>query len=216
MTLLSSKPLRILALTKKKMLPLPSFSQRLFCKLSVSTVRGLVSAALILCAVVVQPMSVERFNSKHRIVNGRLGKHEPYRKASREDKSLNSSSSVARSESNQNIEQLYGNLPIGFVANQGQTDPRVKFFGRGEGYAVFLTDSDVLVALRKPVISRADRSHSVRELRKNKGATTEVLRMRLPGSNRHAQINALEEAPSKVNYFSGRNIKNWKTDVKTY
>ncbi|HEY6352371.1 MAG TPA: hypothetical protein VI636_23480 [Candidatus Angelobacter sp.] len=31
----------------------------------------------------------------------------------------------------------YGNLTLGFEANQGQTDPRVKFFSRGSGYNVF-------------------------------------------------------------------------------
>jgi len=49
------------------------------------------------------------------------------------------------------IARTYGELPISFEGNSGQTDARVKFFGRGQGYGVFLTDltsqRDGLIAL---------------------------------------------------------------------
>src|SRR5260370_17490846 len=35
-------------------------------------------------------------------------------------------------------------LPLSFEANQGQTDPTVKFLSRGDGYELFLT-SDIAV-----------------------------------------------------------------------
>ena len=35
----------------------------------------------------------------------------------------------------------YGKLPLSFEANQGQTDPKVRFASRGKGYTLFLTDS---------------------------------------------------------------------------
>jgi hypothetical protein len=35
----------------------------------------------------------------------------------------------------------YGKLPLSFEANQGQTDPQVKFLSRGKGYSLFLTFS---------------------------------------------------------------------------
>ncbi len=34
----------------------------------------------------------------------------------------------------------YTSLPLMFEANQGQTDPRVKFLSRAAGYTLFLTD----------------------------------------------------------------------------
>src|SRR5688500_2920869 len=46
------------------------------------------------------------------------------------------------------VRQLYGQLPLSFEANQGQTDPRVKFFSRGNGYTVFLTSTEAVLALR--------------------------------------------------------------------
>ena len=44
----------------------------------------------------------------------------------------------------------YGRLPLSFEANQGQTDPQVKFLSRGRGYALFLTGDEAVLSLRKP------------------------------------------------------------------
>ena len=41
----------------------------------------------------------------------------------------------------------YGKLPLGFEANQGQADPRVKFLSRGRGYALFLTGDEAVLKL---------------------------------------------------------------------
>src|SRR5690348_10260679 len=38
-------------------------------------------------------------------------------------------------------------LPLGFEANQGQTDPQVKYTARGNGYSVFLTANDAIFAV---------------------------------------------------------------------
>ncbi len=44
--------------------------------------------------------------------------------------------------------EAYGKLPLAFEANQGQTDPRVKFVSRGSGYALFLTGDEAVLSLR--------------------------------------------------------------------
>src|SRR5207247_7243706 len=38
--------------------------------------------------------------------------------------------------------QRYGELPLSFEANHGQTDSRVKLLARGSGYTLFLTGED--------------------------------------------------------------------------
>src|SRR5712692_1002013 len=45
------------------------------------------------------------------------------------------------------IIQKYGQLPLTFEANQGQTDRRVKFLSRGSGYTLFLTSTEAVLAL---------------------------------------------------------------------
>ena len=58
-----------------------------------------------------------------------------------------------RPERKQVIER-YGKLPLGFEANRGQTDPRVKFLSRGRGYNLFLTPTEAVLALAQAGISR--------------------------------------------------------------
>jgi hypothetical protein len=50
----------------------------------------------------------------------------------------------------------YGDLPLSFEANQGQTDAQVRFLSRGDGYAFFLTQSGAVLSF-----SPGDNSDSV-------------------------------------------------------
>src|SRR5262249_10583446 len=43
----------------------------------------------------------------------------------------------------------YGQLPLSFEMNQGQTDPQVNFLARGSGYALFLTPGEAVLSLQK-------------------------------------------------------------------
>ena len=54
-----------------------------------------------------------------------------------------------REASKQQNLTAYGNLPLSFEANQGQTDPQVKFLSRGSGYTLFLTPTEAVLALGK-------------------------------------------------------------------
>lgn len=42
----------------------------------------------------------------------------------------------------------FAKLPLSFEQNQGQTDTRVKFLSRGDGYNLFLTADEAVIALR--------------------------------------------------------------------
>ena len=50
--------------------------------------------------------------------------------------------------SRQQLVETYGRLPLSFEANQGQTDGSVKFLSRGNGYTLFLTANEAVLALR--------------------------------------------------------------------
>src|SRR5262249_22444472 len=49
----------------------------------------------------------------------------------------------------QKVLQQYGKLPLSFEANQGQTDPKVKFLSRGPGYQLFLLPHEAIIRLQK-------------------------------------------------------------------
>ena len=43
----------------------------------------------------------------------------------------------------------YGQLPLSFEINQGQTDPTVNFLAHGAGYGLFLTPSEAVLSLQE-------------------------------------------------------------------
>src|SRR5690242_316184 len=45
------------------------------------------------------------------------------------------------------IADHYGKLPLSFEANEGQTDPEVKFISHGPGYDMFLTATGAVLTL---------------------------------------------------------------------
>jgi hypothetical protein len=81
----------------------------------------------------------------------------------------------------------FGQFPLSFEPNRGQTDPRVKFLARGAGYGMFLTSDQAVLTLR----STAKKSS--------------VVRMQLAGANPSADATGISQLPGKSNYFVGNN-----------
>lgn len=46
------------------------------------------------------------------------------------------------------LQASYSHLPLGFEANQGQTDSEVRFVSRGRGYTLFLTSTEAVLVLK--------------------------------------------------------------------
>lgn len=98
------------------------------------------------------------------------------------------------------LNDSYGKLPLSFEANQGQTNPQVKFLARGSGCTLFLTQNSAVLSLRH-----------------QKAATkANVLRMKLLGANSYASVLGSDGLPGKSNYFVGSNPRQWHTNVSTY
>src|ERR1700751_6348347 len=62
-------------------------------------------------------------------------------------KSANKSQPTVSAEQRGRIRASLDALPLAFEANQGQTDPQVKYTARGNGYSVFLTANDAVFAV---------------------------------------------------------------------
>jgi hypothetical protein len=88
----------------------------------------------------------------------------------------------------------YGPLPLAFEANQGQTDPQVKYLARGAGYTLFLTADEAVLSL----------------------ASDSALRMRMAGSNPNSHPAADDRLPGVTNYFIGNDPHLWRTNVPQY
>src|SRR5438093_5070067 len=110
----------------------------------------------------------------------------------------------------------YGKLPLSFEANQGQTDPQVKFLSRGRGYTLFLTPTEAVLTLTKADAHAKRRLSGDATLVEPEKRAGTVLRMRLVGANPAPEVAGVGELPGKSNYFLGNDPKKWRTNVPTY
>ncbi len=108
------------------------------------------------------------------------------------------------------LHDAYGRLPLSFEANHGQTDPRVRFLSRGNGYSLFLTSTEAVLKLRIPSVSKrlAERSGN--------RSRFSAVRIKLKDANPAPEITGVGELAGKSNYFIGRDNKAWLTNIPTF
>jgi Beta-propeller repeat len=91
----------------------------------------------------------------------------------------------------------YGQLPLSFEANKGQTDPRVNFLVRGAGYSAFLTPTSAVMELEE-------------------GDGGNVVAMRLVGASPTSHHVGLDEQAGVSNYLIGNDPSKWHTNIANY
>ncbi len=133
---------------------------------------------------------------------------------------LAASTPATRAQQSTRVRSNFGALPLAFEANQGQTDPHVKYMARGSGYTVFLTPNDTVFALHSSTAaSQAAHATNVAERSRARLAQKQInasISMKLAGANSQPQIAAQNELPGRSNYFIGRDPSQWHTGVKQY
>jgi hypothetical protein len=82
---------------------------------------------------------------------------------------------------------------VGFLANQGQADPQVRFLSRGSNYSLFLTDNEAVLALESSTIH-----------------------MQLAGANANVAPVGVGPLPGHSNFIFGNDSTKWQTDVPSY
>ena len=92
----------------------------------------------------------------------------------------------------------YGQLPLIFERNQGQTDPRVKFLARGSAYGLFLTTESAVLKLR----------HSP--------DASSVLSIKFSNANPRPTVTGEVELPGKSNYFIGNDPAMWHRNIPQF
>jgi uncharacterized repeat protein (TIGR01451 family) len=109
-------------------------------------------------------------------------------------------------------------IPLFFEANEGQTDPSVRYLTRSNGYTMFLTPTETVLVEGKTVAKSGNRfDRLAAPLRKDEKASNQsVLRMELLGANSAPEFRGLEELPGKVNYIIGKDPEKWRSGVALY
>jgi Beta-propeller repeat len=96
-------------------------------------------------------------------------------------------------------QQAFGTVPVAFVANRGQTDPRVRYYAVGHGFAFFATRHELMLSLSK-----------------DKPARHLALALRFLNSNPDTVVTAAKRAPGTVNYLAGRHPSGQQTGLSRY
>jgi Tol biopolymer transport system component len=121
--------------------------------------------------------------------------------------------------------RAYGKQPLSFEANRGQTDPRVKFVARGDGYGLFLTADEAVLSLRRADAPRNSARITGDETPKESPALrgrkpslqpSAVVRLKLEGANNAAEVEGLERLPGVSNYFTGHTAREWHMNAPSY
>ena len=138
-------------------------------------------------------------------------------------------------DQNSRVRARLGTLPLAFEANQGQTDPQVKYLARGNGYKLFLTSSDAVLSLTSGSPSRISRPKQIMEQRipgfspktrklirrpqlrtSRKPSSVASLRIHMLNGSDHAQIVGEDVMASRVNYFVGNDPHKWRKGISEY
>ena len=93
----------------------------------------------------------------------------------------------------------YGQLPLAFEPNVGQTSAGIGYLARGPGYSVGLNASGAFIALEN-----------------SSSSTSNLIDVRLVGANSAPTAVSQDELPGVANYLIGNNPSDWHTNIPTY
>ncbi len=99
------------------------------------------------------------------------------------------------------MSRSYGKLPLSFEANRGQTDARVQFLARGEGFTLFLAGDQAILKLQSG---------------KSSEVSSTALFMSLVGSSQNISASAEDRLPGHSNYLMGSDPAKWLRNLETY
>lgn len=109
-----------------------------------------------------------------------------------------------------------GEPPVGFKANRGQAEKRVKFLSRGGSYGLYLTGNEAALILNKTAFGKARPDFQRERSAVRQSVVSDILRMYLAGATDKADPVGEEQLPSTINYFIGSDPAKWRTGVPIY
>src|SRR5215470_4746286 len=102
--------------------------------------------------------------------------------------------------------------PVAFVPNGGQLDPAVRYYGRVEGYSVYFTPHEVVLAFEKRARA-ATRGGPPPVEQPSEGV---ALALTFLGARPGAQPQGQSEETAKINVLRGNDPSKWQTGLATY
>ncbi len=109
-------------------------------------------------------------------------------------------------EQQQHAADAYAKLPVSFIENQGQTDARVRYYARGNGYAFYMTPSEVMLTF-----ARHDDAATARQT--PDGA---ALALQFLDSNPGVEPQGADRTAGVINDLRGSDSSQWHTQIPQF
>jgi RHS repeat-associated protein len=110
----------------------------------------------------------------------------------------------------------YGQMPLRFEPNDGQTDPQVRYISRGNGYTMYFTPTEIALALDVST----NTSRNTRQLSRLPVSSREkkfgLVRLQFEGASPNAVISPEQTLPEKINYFIGNDPAQWRRSISAF
>ena len=110
---------------------------------------------------------------------------------------VSTSTTVPDAATQAHLTAAYGQLPLSFEVNKGQTDPRVNFLTQGAGYTAFLTPTSAVMELQQ-------------------GTGGNVVTMKLLGAKPSSHAVGLDKQAGVSNDFVGNDSSKGHTNIANY
>lgn len=106
--------------------------------------------------------------------------------------------------------------PLRFEAVHGPADADVRFLARGSGYALLLTRTEAVLALRRQTSGPEVGGRVAPGVSRPGPVATDMVQMRLVGANPAAEVVGTEPAMARSHYYIRRDPDGWRTNVQAY
>jgi hypothetical protein len=126
-----------------------------------------------------------------------------------------SDGSVVSAQDKQKLAASAIKLPLFFEANEGQTDPSVRFLTRSNGYTMFLKPTETVLVGQEVHKSNGLNGTTDKADLKSLSPAAEI-RMELLGANRAPKMSGGEELRGKVNYLIGNDPRAWHMGIPIF
>ncbi|HUA32720.1 MAG TPA: SBBP repeat-containing protein [Candidatus Binataceae bacterium] len=117
----------------------------------------------------------------------------------------------------------YGKLPLGFEANNGQTDRSVRYLAHNGPVSVFLTRDGAIISISRQDTTPGRTKGSVdprpglRMLaRDSRAVRTAAFKVSFEGSARRPTLAATDRLPGTTNYLIGNDRSKWHTGINSF
>ena len=129
-----------------------------------------------------------------------------------------SGAATTGTDDKEGILNAYGKLPLYFIENKGQLDPKVRFYVKTSGQTIYFTNEKIVFDLLRAKEGTgkgregAKKGHQNREIKKERL----VFNLEFENAQKGVMIEGLDRQEAGINYFVGNDKSKWNTGLSTY